>query len=189
MVRTKQRGAFTNFRTSSGSMGANYTTISGIEYIGYIDLTAPDFPKVGEQVDFTFSPAPTILSHSPRITSNKPRFTKYRKQNPMKLNQRNLGKLGFKGSHPMCSPTSLDLHWKKFKNKVVFADGIANRIGIFHLSPSEEKEFKANKLSLVPPGCCSPTRRNIKEDAIIIYEGEPKSTKHFLKLIEEQLSQ
>lgn len=105
----------------------------------------------------------------------------------MQLNKKNLAKLGFKGAHIFCSPTSLDIHWKKIDNTVIFADGINNRIGFFILNSVEEEQFSNNQLSLVPPGFCSPSNSTIKEDVTMVFEGEPKSTKHFLKIIQTAL--
>lgn len=106
----------------------------------------------------------------------------------MKLNNKNLSKLGFKATHLLRSATSLDIHWKQFGSKVVFADGIQDRIGVFHLTKAQLKEFKANKLSLVPPGCCATSNRNTKEDAVIVYEGEPRSGKHLQELLKIALT-
>lgn len=108
----------------------------------------------------------------------------------MKLNKKNLIKHGFRASHPFADRLYEGLHWKKINNQVIFTDGHSPQIGVFILTSKEVKAFNRGDLSLVPPGCCAPTRKNIKEDCEILLDREPRSRRELEKILQarEKLS-
>lgn len=68
----QKTGVFNRFLVSNGGLGQNYTTIDGVEYVGFLDVTTKGFPVVGDMVEYIFSDGPTVLRDSPRITESRP---------------------------------------------------------------------------------------------------------------------
>ena len=80
----------------------------------------------------------------------------------MKILWRDLDGLGFKHSN-MFEPKPRDegTFFKTLGNVVLFV--YQGKGGVFRLSPEDIKKFRANKLSLTPPGCCNPSGRETRE--------------------------
>jgi hypothetical protein len=102
----------------------------------------------------------------------------------MQLTCKNLKGLGFTPSGLFHTGDTLCLHHRETPQGIEFIDGMNNNLGIFRPTPGQKRKFKDGKLSLVPPGCCAPTRKpsGILENAEILFEGEPKSKKHIKQI-------
>jgi hypothetical protein len=72
--------------------------------------------------------------------------------------------LGFRSTGVFEPPSkrATGFYWKKKHNLVFFTtpEGLA---GVFRLSAAHSREFDADGLSLVPPGCCSVSGRKARE--------------------------
>jgi hypothetical protein len=62
-------GTFEAVDFTFGQFGQQYTTIDGNRYITYFDLSAPELRGLapGMKVEFSATPAPTILCNSPHV--------------------------------------------------------------------------------------------------------------------------
>ena len=67
-------GTFEEFRLTFGSFGEQHTTIDGVEYLTWFDLTDPNLRglEAGAEVEFEPRPGPTVLCGMPRVTSPLP---------------------------------------------------------------------------------------------------------------------
>ena len=67
-------GTFEAVEFTLGQFGQQYTTIDGTKYITYFDLLDRKLRglKRGVKVEFTTTPAPTILCHSPHVEMSLP---------------------------------------------------------------------------------------------------------------------
>jgi hypothetical protein len=102
----------------------------------------------------------------------------------MNFTLRNLGKVGFKSTSLMASQSSMGLFYRVVGNVVQFVSSyVPQSLGFFQLTPSELKAFRAGKLSLVPPGFCSPSGpKRKKTDATIVHTGSVRNIKHLEQL-------
>jgi len=115
----------------------------------------------------------------------------------MKLNYKNLKGFGFK-YHGMFEPVdssiglfSIALEDEK-EAKIVFvcsygdSQHIPCTLGVFNLTKEQFKKYKSNKLSLLPPGHCSPSTsegETLLKHCRVLYSEKIKSKKHLQKLL------
>jgi hypothetical protein len=109
----------------------------------------------------------------------------------MTINTKNLAGLGFTSNSRFADDrTSLTLHHRQIATKVLIIDGVSPepRCWVLRLTANEAKQYKAGKLSIVPPGFCAPTAGNriVKEDGFeLLHDGPIKSKVHVRKIFKE----
>lgn len=64
-------GTFQRFEVTHGSFGHQRTTIDGVEYLTWFDLTDPNLKGLesGATVEYEAHPGPTVLCVMPRVES------------------------------------------------------------------------------------------------------------------------
>lgn len=71
---TIKTGIFQDFELTHGQFGQQYTTIDGARFVTFFNLAEPKLKGLrgGCRVEFTLTPAPTILCHSPHVQESLP---------------------------------------------------------------------------------------------------------------------
>jgi hypothetical protein len=104
----------------------------------------------------------------------------------MKLNYRNLRKLGFTSTSRFCSLTDCALCFRVRGQRVEYAHNyVSGEVGYFTLTPIQLAAFKLGKLTLVPSGFCSVTNTRALTNPTVLAksEDEVKSLKHLEKML------
>jgi hypothetical protein len=103
----------------------------------------------------------------------------------MNILRKHVGHLGFKGTHVMGG--SFQSCWYRVfpKERVVIAIQNLSNAGVyrFDFTRAEMRRFLDGKLSLLPPGSCAPTAKEVKTDLKTIHEGEFKRVKTLYKVL------
>ncbi len=64
-------GTFQEFEVRHGSFGEQHSTIDGVKYLTWFDLTDPELKGLhaGAKVEYEVRPGPTVLCDTPRVQS------------------------------------------------------------------------------------------------------------------------
>ncbi len=106
----------------------------------------------------------------------------------MKIYRRHVEPLGFKGTN-MYELDKWHSHYRRIEltGVTVISNMTPQTVSRFDMTPKQVRAFKAGKLGLTPPHCCSPCSggREMLARPRIIFEGDIKSMKHLKELLEK----
>lgn len=106
----------------------------------------------------------------------------------MNLTRHKMEPLGFKGNGIYANAQHHNVYYREVPSEcrvdVVTSYGLQT-VSQFHLTKQQFRRFKANKLGLVPPGCCSASGRPCLENPKMLFEGTIKSIKHLKEILDE----
>ena len=94
--------------------------------------------------------------------------------------------VGFKqGSIMVSSSDTLYYRVEPEKHRVLaISNYTPQHVVSFDLSKRQFQAFQNGKLSLVPPGCCSPTSRRTVGRCRVLHEGDINGLRHLRKILE-----
>ena len=77
------------------------------------------------------------------------------------------------------------MYYKKIPTsyKVVVVDNLEQRVVVFNLGKRNYAKFEANKLALIPPGCCNPAGGAETDECDVLHEGEIKNMAQFKEIL------
>lgn len=93
----------------------------------------------------------------------------------IRINTKDLEPLGFKGLGLMASSWHHHYYLElPKKRKIYIVDSLDQSISHFKLTPKEYQQYKQDRVSLIPLGCCSAggSDRILKENPTLDFEGD-----------------
>lgn len=106
----------------------------------------------------------------------------------MKIYLRHVKPLGFKGSGMFEDSAWHQTYYRVFYDLcvVIGIDSMEPGVWMVELTPEQMKRYKANQLSITPPGCCAPCagEREVIEVESYIFQGPIKNQKHLKQILD-----
>jgi len=105
----------------------------------------------------------------------------------MNIYLRHLASFGFKGTG-MFSDARWHSHYYRVddarRSIIVIGNLTPQTVSVFWLTPTQFKDFRANKLGLTPPGCCNASGGRSLTDPYVLFKGTIKNIQHLDQLLD-----
>jgi len=104
----------------------------------------------------------------------------------MNIRREHVEPLKFKGSgiFPYGAASTHYYHIDAAKRRVVIIGNLTPQtVSHFDMTPEQFRDFKAGKLSLVPPNCCNPSGGRSLNQPKVLFSGTIESQKHLREIL------